>query len=402
MSDSKKRFSKEERPWSTSKIASRHKGQHLSSSVLEAGNSESLRYQTQLQVHEALRSLILHNFSFASILREAGVSKDFLKIAFEDLDVDVQKTAGAANIAPSKYSLAKLNLPLTNGIQEEFVHDSTITDDKNARLRLEDTKRSPGEQQLAHAFKATFSECKEIVTSSPSALPGDDDFESLVGQVKSQVRESIHTLLSHNFSFASILKESGLNRIFLERSFKDIGLEIGSSSEIESNLQMWESLQLTQGSRMTASKSTHKMKKVERNGHHTSHEEVERRPAGKNIEFEMRLFSLRIQMEIRKISSLMNDEALQEQAKDELVQNKIVKQKLLIMNKLEELFYGVVGKYDTAKCSYKRSASNDLYDKLHVCEKLSRLDKQENHNQDIPIQNTEQNEGEGQSIVCHI
>lgn len=190
-----------------------------------------------------------------------------------------------------------------------------------------------------------------------------ENIESLTDQIKSQVNESALNLLRRSFTFKNILEYSGVNEAFLESVFKDLGLESEdvdkAASENTNHLRSEEVHNKSDGDAIVSIKK-HSRKTQSQNKPFL--EDRAKQSSRKNIEFEMRLFLLRVKMEINKVSSIMEDNYVQEQLEDEELRHNILCKKDFLINEIERLFENIKENPEKSVLLQKRRLSNEVKD----------------------------------------
>lgn len=245
------------------------------------------------------------------------------------------------------------------------------------------------------------SRSKTSVKAQGTAL----EFDSL----KSSVFNSIHKLLCRGYNFHKILIESGVSRAFLEQAFYELGICI-MQEEVQQPISVCQRdgdvdldkyhYQLNRVSLRQDSNGNLDDAKTNQGGHRDSIREINQmdrnhqRPPNesvafdmrhenkgikiKNIEVEMKLFMLRIQLEINKFLTLIDNTEFAEQIENQMVQKDILSKKDLIMSNLNQVFDKIEkGKIIELEQSGNTNDKNDA-----IYPKRERIESGENNNVD--------------------
>lgn len=261
---------------------------------------------------------------------------------------------------------------------------------------------------LLNSLKEPRKECslksrsKTLVKEQGTALECDS--------LKSGVYHSIHMLLCRGYDFHKILIESGVNRAFLEQAFCELRIPI-MQGEVQQPISVCQRhgdvdlnkyhSQLDKVSIRQDSNGSLDDSKTNQVGHRDSIGEINRKDRihqrspnesvsfdiryenkglkSKNIEVEMRLFMLRIQLEINKFSTLVDNTEFAEQIENQMVQKNILSKRDLMMSNLNQVFDKI---YEKGKViEFEQSGNtNDKNDAIYP--KRKRIESAENNNVD--------------------
>lgn len=204
------------------------------------------------------------------------------------------------------------------------------------------------------------SRSKTSVKAQGTAL----EYDSL----KSGVYNSIHTLLCRGYDFNKILVESGVNRAFLEQAFYELGIRaikeegqqltsvsrnrdvdvekyrsqpdefsVGRDSDVS-----FDNSKTTGGGHRDSIRGINQLDRtLQRTVNKSVDFDIQHENTvvkSKNIEVEMRLFMLRVQLEINKFSTLIRSKEFAKQLEHQMVQKNILSKKNLIVSYLNQVF----------------------------------------------------------------
>lgn len=224
------------------------------------------------------------------------------------------------------------------------------------------------------------SRSKTSVKAQGSAL----EYDSL----KSGVYNSIHMLLCRGYNFDKILIESGVNREFLEQAFYELGIRaiqeegqqltsVSQNGDVDVQKFRFQPGKFSVGQDSDVSfdnskttggghrDSIREINQLDRTLQRTSNKSVDfdvrhGNPVlkSKNIEVEMRLFMLRVQLEINKFSTLIRSQEFAEQLESQTVQKNILSKKNLMINNLNQVFDKICEKGRVIKLELTDNTNN--------------------------------------------